>query len=109
MSEGGSVGNGGKGVKLKAIAACVYRHQDILKTMPTTTVFKSGNSLALRLPKGFELPLGRVEIRREGAAIVIEPAGNGWPVNLTEIFPFDPELKDWQREPQPEAPKGKEW
>lgn len=75
-----------------------------------TTVFKSGgNSLALRLPKGFELPLRQVEIRREGNSIIVELSANGWPVNLSGMFPADPDLEDWKREPQPPTPAGKEW
>jgi|GEM_PF-4600652 len=45
----------------------------------TTTVFKSGNSLAVRLPKGFELPKGKVALRKEGKKIIIEEIENDWP------------------------------
>lgn len=44
-----------------------------------TKVFKSGNSLAVRLPKGMELPRGAVSIRKEGEALVIEKISEGWP------------------------------
>lgn len=44
-----------------------------------TKVFKSGNSLAVRLPKGMELPKGNVSIRKEGRALVIEEICEGWP------------------------------
>lgn len=45
-----------------------------------TKVFKSGNSLAVRLPKSLELPCGTVSIHREGHRIIIESAAdNGWP------------------------------
>lgn len=45
-----------------------------------TKIFRSGNSLAVRLPKELELPCGRVSIRREGRKIVIEEmTENGWP------------------------------
>jgi antitoxin VapB len=43
-----------------------------------TRVFKSGNSLAVRLPKGMELPKGKVSIRKEGKALVIEEISEGW-------------------------------
>ncbi len=50
-----------------------------------TKVFKSGNSLAIRLPKDLELPCGTVSIRREGTRIVIEEiAENGWPADFFE-------------------------
>ena len=45
----------------------------------TTTVFKSGNSLVVRLPKGFEVPEGRVALRKEGKKIIIEEIENDWP------------------------------
>jgi antitoxin VapB len=42
--------------------------------MPTTRVFRSGNSLAVRLPKEFAFEEGsEVEIRRQGASIVLTP------------------------------------
>lgn len=42
--------------------------------MPTTRIFKSGNSLAVRLPKEFAFEEGlEVEIRRQGASIVLTP------------------------------------
>jgi len=64
--------------------------------MKTTTVFKSGNSLAVRLPKGFTLPLGRVEIEEKDGKIVLSKPENGWPENLEEMFPPDPELYNWE-------------
>jgi antitoxin VapB len=50
-----------------------------------TKVFKSGNSLAVRLPKEFELPCGEVSIRRDGRMIVIEElSASGWPEGFFE-------------------------
>ena len=62
-----------------------------------TRVFKSGNSLAVRLPKGMDLPCGPVSIRREGRRIVIEEeAGGGWPPGFFEDIRI--ERKDFGRE-----------
>ena len=45
-----------------------------------TKVFKSGNSLAIRLPKELELPCGEVSIRRDGKMIIIEEMPpSDWP------------------------------
>jgi virulence-associated protein VagC len=45
-----------------------------------TKIFKSGNSLAVRLPKALELLCGAVSIHREGRKIIIEEiTENGWP------------------------------
>ena len=42
--------------------------------MPTTRVFKSGNSLTVRLPKELSFEEGaEVDIRRQGASIVLTP------------------------------------
>ena len=56
-----------------------------------TKVFKSGNSLAVRLPKGLELPKGRVSIRKEGRALVIEEISNGWPQGFFDEIRIDRE------------------
>jgi len=56
-----------------------------------TKVFKSGNSLAVRLPKGMELPKGKVLIRREGRALVIEEISDGWPEGFFEEILIDRE------------------
>lgn len=39
-----------------------------------TTVFQSGNSQAIRIPKEFQFHTKRVEIFREGKSIVLRPA-----------------------------------
>lgn len=50
-----------------------------------TKVFKSGNSLAVRLPKELEMPCGTVSIHREGRRIIIEEVTeNGWPNGFLE-------------------------
>ena len=62
-----------------------------------TKVFKSGNSLAVRLPKGLELPCGNVSIHRDGSKIVIEEiAKSGWPEGFFESVRI--ERKDFGRE-----------
>lgn len=63
----------------------------------TTKVFRSGNSLAVRLPKELELPCGPVSIRRDGDRIVIEEIeGAGWPAGFFESVRIDRE--DFGRE-----------
>lgn len=77
--------------------------------METTMVFKSGNALMVRLPKGFTLPLGRVMISKDEAGIHLMPMSNNWPENLEEMFPRDPALDDWKREELPEDPGSISW
>lgn len=62
-----------------------------------TKVFKSGNSLAVRLPKSMELPCGTVSIRRDGRRIVIEESTHsGWPEGFFESVRI--EREDFVRE-----------
>lgn len=50
-----------------------------------TEVFKSGNSLAVRLPVELGLSYCTVSIHREGRRIIIEEVTeNGWPVGFFE-------------------------
>ena len=41
-------------------------------------VFKSGNSQAVRLPKGFRIDADQVYLRREGDTIVLTPRPTDW-------------------------------
>jgi virulence-associated protein VagC len=63
-----------------------------------TKVFKSGNSLAVRLPKELELPCGEVSIRRDGRMIVIEALPpSDWPEGFFEHIRISRD--DFGREP----------
>ena len=53
-------------------------------------VFWTGRSQAVRLPKEFRFDTDTVLVRREGCAVVIEPA-NEWPVGYVESFAGIPE------------------
>ena len=62
-----------------------------------TKIFKSGNSLAVRLPKALDLPCGTVSIHREGHRIIIEEVtANGWPEGFFENVRIS--RKDYGRE-----------
>ena len=43
------------------------------RVLAETTVFQSGNSQAIRIPKEFQFHTKRVEIFREGKSIVLRP------------------------------------
>ena len=50
-----------------------------------TKIFRSGNSLAVRLPKALDLACGPASIHREGNRIIIETvAETGWPEGFFE-------------------------
>lgn len=62
--------------------------------MATAKIFWSGNSQAVRLPKGFRFPPGtkELEIRREGETVFLLPvAGAGWPEEFWHAFDGMPE------------------
>lgn len=62
-----------------------------------TRIFKSGNSLAVRLPKGMSLPCGKVSIRRDGSRIIIEElTKSGWTEGFFEKIRIS--RKDFGRE-----------
>lgn len=58
--------------------------------MRTTTVFKSGNSQAVRLPKDFQFEAREVEIFRRGDEIVLRRI----PTNLAQAFELLASLPD---------------
>lgn len=44
----------------------------------TAKLFWSGQSQAVRLPKRFRMPGAEVRIRRQGAAVILEPVEPDW-------------------------------
>ena len=62
-------------------------------------VFWTGRSQAVRLPKEFRVDSDTVLVRREGSAIVLEPADE-WPAGYVESFRGVAE--DFARPPQGE-------
>ena len=60
-------------------------------------VFWSGRSQAVRLPKEFRFDGDTVLVRREGAAVVLEPARD-WPMGYVKSFTGAP--KDFERPSQ---------
>ena len=58
-----------------------------------TRVFKSGNSLAVRIPKelGFGEPMQDVEIERKGECLVIRPVSQRSLAGALEAFAAFPE------------------
>lgn len=70
-----------------------------------TRVFKSGNSLAVRIPKElhFDVALGEVEIERKGETLLIHPVQRRSLAGLLDKFAAFPEdFMAEGRESQPE-------
>jgi antitoxin VapB len=69
--------------------------------MVNAKVFWSGNSQAVRLPKGFRFPPGteEVEIHRDGEALILKPPPRAeWPAGFWRAFEGMPE--DFERPAQ---------
>lgn len=60
------------------------------EVMPRTKVFKSGNSLAVRLPKGYMSQGQEVEVIKRGKEIIIREV----PKNLADAFQLLTDLPD---------------
>ena len=63
----------------------------------TASIFWTGRSQAVRLPKEFRFATDRVLVHREGKAVVLEPAGE-WPDGWVESFAGVGD--DFERPPQ---------
>jgi antitoxin VapB len=58
--------------------------------METTTVFHTTDAQAVRLPDGFRFESDTVSIRREGAAVILEPIkASEWPPNFFNTIQID--------------------
>jgi antitoxin VapB len=67
--------------------------------------FKSGNSVALRLPKALGIKEGvEMKVREEQGRYIVEPANEPKKIDLTGIYgsipgltrlPFDDKMRDW--------------
>ena len=68
----------------------------------TASVFWTGRSQAVRLPKEFRFETDTVLVRREGSAVILEPSRE-WPDGYVESFAGVPE--DFDRPPQGEIDK----
>lgn len=67
-----------------------------------TTVFISGGSQAVRIPKELRIDAKRVEIERKGATLVLRPLPdeNSWPEGYLENFAAGKIDDSFVRQPQ---------
>lgn len=68
----------------------------------TASVFWTGRSQAVRLPKEFRFDSDKVLVHREGNTVILEPVDE-WPEDYAESFAGIPD--DFERPPQGEAEK----
>jgi antitoxin VapB len=69
-----------------------------------TTIFTSGGSQAVRIPKELRLDAKRVEIERKGGALILRaiPEDNAWPEGYLESFGASKIDDTFERPPQGE-------
>ena len=66
--------------------------------MATTRTFKSGNSIAVRLPKALGVREGtEMRVREEQGKYILEPVAKDERINLTGIYGAAPGLKPLER------------
>ncbi|MGZ5433605.1 MAG: antitoxin [Thermoanaerobaculia bacterium] len=68
----------------------------------TARIFWTGRTQAVRLPKEFRFEGDTVLVRREGNAVILEPA-HAWPEGYVDSFTGVPD--DFDRPPQGETEK----
>ena len=56
---------------------------------PTTKVFQSGNSQAVRIPSSFKLDAQEVTIERFGEGLLIRPLRNSWADYFATLSPLE--------------------
>jgi antitoxin VapB len=69
-----------------------------------TTVFKSGGSQAVRIPKEFRFDAKSVEIERRGASLILTPSSEKkkWPEGYIDTIIANAADTDFVRHPQGE-------
>lgn len=72
--------------------------------METAKLFQSGNSQAVRLPKGFRMPGDRVKIFQRGNQVILEPMETTWEALFEALSDFPEDFMENGRE-QPEMQK----
>jgi antitoxin VapB len=78
--------------------------------MATTKVFKSGNSVAVRLPKALGvLPGTEMNVREDRGRYILEPVGKADRIDLTGIYGSMPDLKPLRPEDRIMEPRELDW
>lgn len=68
--------------------------------MKTTTLFKNGQSQAVRIPKEFRMKGRKVYIKRSGDAVVLLPVKNSWQPLLESLDQFSDDLVIERNQPK---------
>ena len=75
--------------------------------MKISRVFKSGNSQAVRIPKEFHLEGNEVEIRRQGASLILRPKRRSWATLIESLDKFTDDFMEQGRHQPPAQNRGR--
>ena len=78
--------------------------------MARAKVFKHGGSQAVRLPKEFRFEVNEVDIRKEGDAVILEPAKKPTAKDIQDLWDRIDAIRgdeQLERQPQPSLPEWK--
>lgn len=68
--------------------------------MDSAKIFKSGNSMAVRLPKEYCIAGDEVLIRKVGNVVMLIPKENLWKAFEEGVAMFDPSFKPEREQPE---------
>jgi len=74
-------------------------------TMDTAKVFKTGRSMAVRLPRAYRFPKGEVAINRVGEMVVLYPMAKGWRLLAESLARFTPDYMAERKQPTGSDPR----
>lgn len=79
--------------------------EEIERTQPmnTANIFKSGNSQAVRLPKGFQLEGTEVYVKRVGRGLLLMPKDDPWASLVSSLDHFSEDFMGERVQPPLES------
>lgn len=72
-------------------------------SMNTAKIFKSGNSQAVRLPKGFRLDGTEVYIKKVGRGLLLMPKDDPWTSLVSSLDDFSEDFMEERAQPPLES------
>jgi antitoxin VapB len=88
------------------ILGCIYIRLGRIerrRPMNTAKIFKSGNSQAVRLPKGFQLEGTEVYVKKVGRGLLMMPTDDPWASLLGSLDNFSEDFMGERVQPQLES------
>lgn len=67
-----------------------------------STIFQSGNSQAVRIPKALQLPGKKVEVHKVGEALIIHSVPDSWETVFANLSHFEDFMPEGRQDPLPQ-------